>query len=394
MRHSNRASPDRASTTGGANVQMRSNGQAASSGQAGNHGLRQSLRGMNYAEGSAAVSPVQMRGGDERPLDADGANDGANPTVVNDNYQGYGDLYDGGNAGVLYDGAPDPYDVIQRAGQLADCWLVGSMAALAAANPDYIQNELMPDTGKTITVNLFYARSPSHPIEKCPQVISLDELPVQQNDAGQAEPAYSMTNEKAPGNKNILWVVALEMAAAKLFTEKNVKDDNAELGGDYLRLAPGSASYGMMVLTGNWPEAYGADKAESKKDREKREAEGGPDPQTLYKNANGDSLQLPPAVVAAKVKRALDDGQPVTGVMDGHVVPVMKAEGGPDEAEVMAWLENPTPGFEERTADAMSTFTVHYYNQNLPDEKHDPLVGWADVTGTFAKGFRFGIVPE
>ncbi len=355
-------------------------------------GLSVQLRSMNYAQGRAAVSPVQMDVGDGSSAQDNGGDDAGNPTLVND-YQRYDDLYQGGQSGVLFAGPPRPHDVIQRAQYLSDCWLVGTMSALAAANPGYIQNDLMQQSGDNVTVNLFFARRRSEPVQSVPIQISLSELPVHDNDEGQAEPAYSTTHRKSKSGKSVLWVVALEMAVAKLFTQMDMKPENAELGGDYLRLSPGSASFGMLVLTGKWPASYGRDKRASEEDREER-AESGKTPiQELYTTESGDVKDLPPAVVAARLKRSLRNGQPVTAVMDGHVVPVLSATGGPEDGDVEQWLMTPTKTLKDKNSAAMDGFTLTYYNENKPAKGDIELKGWEEIHGTFELGFRFGSVP-
>ena len=172
------------------------------------------LRGMTYAEGAAALAPVQLKVAGAGPGEKDGGSAEAQsdrPTLLTESEK-YGDLYGGKKKGVLFDGPPRAHDVVQQAQYIVDCWLVGSMAALAAANPTYIQTQLMQESEGSVTVNLFFARSRKDPIEKCPITISLSELPTRVGESGKAESAYAKTDREGEGGKTILWVAALEMA--------------------------------------------------------------------------------------------------------------------------------------------------------------------------------------
>lgn len=138
----------------------------------------------------------------------------------------------------------NPNDVYQ--GNTGDCYLMASLAALAAANPDLIRQMITLNLDGTYTVRFFNEQTG----EAEYITVSADEIP--KNKSG--EPIYAKY-----GDNGELWPAIIEKGYAKWIDERNIRDPlwsrfleklGFEGKSDYKLISGGLPQVAMQQITG------------------------------------------------------------------------------------------------------------------------------------------------
>lgn len=280
--------------------------------------------------------------------------DGGYWLVEGDVDKAYADTHGKGKTGVLFSGPPTATDVNQH--NLADCWFMGALAALAQSDPDYIQNRLLVLHGTSVTCNLYW--SPEVPV-LTPITVAIDslesQLPVEDG-----KPGYGSAGKDAQG-RNVLWVAAIEKAMAMLVNEKR-----PGRGEGYEGLEVWSPKVAFACLTGQPAERLNRTAKDGDKEL--------PD--------DGDLSELD---LAIKLHRALNvDHNPTAACIPGHVMPVLAVTNGPTSKEESGKLAD---------------IELQWFNQNFPvnetaadpdDRNPKTKTGMAEIQAYFTGGFVFG----
>ncbi len=341
------------------------------------------LRSLDYAAAVEALSPEsgglaqvqrnEVSGDKKKPKDKSGHFTEADE---------FADFYQGGKAGTLFSGPPRATDVQQ--GGISDCWLVGSIAALADANPGYIQNTMMQQEGPNVKVRLFWATKRRDAPSPETITVALSQLPsyLDTDEAGNevTKPYYGHASRKSKDGKNLLWVSALEMAVAVLFSKHKHKGEDAE---GFEHIDWGSRERGMMVLLGAWP--HGVSDTDTEDDS------------VTLKSPDGGTSEKSPPRLACYVREAKRAGKPITAVTSSHVNPVLSVKGGPSLQELAAAaIGSPVARASAavKNKNSLQSFEIEAFDQNYsPEEGKTTYTGWADIMAHFVKGFVVGKKP-
>lgn len=132
---------------------------------------------------------------------------------------------------LFVDGA-DPHDLAQ--GQIGDCWLIASMAALANGDPAQIQHIIHQNPNGTYTVTLY---DDGHAVE----VTVTPDIPTVDGD-----PVFADDSAVGPDGVYELWPQILEKAAAQYY------GNYADLEGDW-------PSKALQLFTGKDVDTYDSD---------------------------------------------------------------------------------------------------------------------------------------
>ena len=232
-------------------------------------GGKMSQEQMEAQIGGTPGRPRIMRDAHAHPFDGSWEVEQDDPLVAQGDEVDRDVFYDLVEGGSVFADDVSVQDVLQ--GDLGDCWLLSALAALAAAQPDFVQGELIQDLGGgQAAVTLYWPRVVSlqnddlsnrqstHWTEGEKTTITVDQAVPMAHLDGDSEaledPEWIYAHSS---DTQELWPALVEKAVADLLDRHGYKgsdfDGEAATYGGYGLMHFGNHSMAWFVLTGNWP---------------------------------------------------------------------------------------------------------------------------------------------